>query len=102
MRTREDYIVKLQECASELEAKFGVKELKLFGSVARGENTESSDVDIFVVIPNLDSIYTIVSASEYLEKQLGCSVDLISDHKGIRPFFRKQIEKDGITIIPTA
>ena len=35
----------------------------------------------------------------YLEDLLESKVDLIQEHRGIRPFFRKQIETDGIRIL---
>jgi hypothetical protein len=47
-------------------------------------------------------LYNVILASQYLEELLGCSVDLIQDHKNLRPFFRQQIEKDGIDIFTAA
>ena len=43
-----------------------------------------------------------MQAAQYLEELLGCSVDLISDHKNLRPFFKEQIERDGIDIFTAA
>lgn len=74
--------------------------MRLFGSVARGEHHEGSDIDIFVTMPPKFFIY--IEAIEYLEQLLGCRVDLIRDHKNLRPFFRNQIEQDGINIFTAA
>ena len=68
----------------------------LFGSVARNEHHEGSDVDLFVTMP--PQFYNYIAASQYLENLLGCNIDLISDHKHLRPFFKHQIELDGINI----
>jgi len=40
-----------------LEKHFGVEEIALFGSYSRGEQTENSDIDIFVSIKNLRIVY---------------------------------------------
>ena len=71
MKTRSEYIQIIRDHAPELQSRFGIQSMSLFGSVARNEQHEGSDVD------------------------------LISDHRNLRPFFRKQIERDGINIFTT-
>ena len=100
MRTREEYIGLLVAHAEELQARFGITSMRLFGSVARGDHHEGSDVDIFVTMP--PKFFNYIEATQYLELLLGCHVDLISDHKNLRPFFKKQIEQDGINIFTAA
>lgn len=54
MRTRDEYIEIIKRCATVLHARFGVSSLRLFGSVAREEQKETSDVDVCVEMrPNL-------------------------------------------------
>ena len=74
--------------------------MRLFGSVARGDHREDSDVDLFVVMPA--KFYNYILAAQYLEDLLGCKVDLVQDHSSLRPFFREQIERDGIDIFTAA
>ena len=100
MRTAEEFIDIIRKHATELREHYGITSMRLFGSVARGENREDSDVDLFVTMP--PKLYNVILASQYLEELLGCSVDLIQDHKNLRPFFRQQIEKDGIDIFTAA
>lgn len=100
MRTTEEYIKIITEHVEELRTRFGITSMRLFGSVARGEHHEGSDIDIFVTMPPKFFIY--IEAIEYLEQLLGCRVDLIRDHKNLRPFFRNQIEQDGINIFTAA
>ena len=100
LRTRKEYIDTLKAHAPELQSRFGISTMRLFGSVARNEHKEGSDVDLFVTMP--PQFYNHIAAAQYLEELLGCSVDLIRDHSNLRPFFRAQIEQDGINIIPTA
>lgn len=99
MRTRKEYMDIIKAHAGELQSRFGITSMRLFGSVARNEHHEGSDVDIFVTMP--PKMMNYIAAAQYLEELLGSEVDLIRDHSHIRPFFRKQIERDGITIIPT-
>ena len=92
--TRQEYIDIIRGHSAELQERFGITSMRLFGSVARNEHHEGSDIDIFVTMP--PKFFDYILAAQYLEQLLGCHVDLICDHKNIRPFFREQIEKDGI------
>lgn len=100
MKTSQEYVDIIKAHSSELHQRFGITSMRLFGSVARGDHHEGSDVDIFVTMP--PKFFNLVLAAQYLEELLGCEVDLISDHENIRPFFRQQIEKDGINIFTAA
>jgi len=99
MRTQE-YIDIIRKHSVELQERFGITSMRLFGSVARGEHHEGSDVDLFVTMP--PKFYNHILAAQYLESLLGCRVDLIQDHRNLRPFFKEQIERDGIDIFTTA
>ena len=96
MRTSQEYIDIIRSHSAELRQQFGITSMRLFGSVARNEHREGSDVDIYVTMP--PKFFNYIQAAQYLEELLGCSVDLISDHKNLRPFFKEQIERDGIDI----
>ncbi|MBR6031473.1 MAG: nucleotidyltransferase family protein [Bacteroidaceae bacterium] len=97
MKSRGEYIDIISSHADELQKRFGITSLRIFGSVARDEHHEGSDVDLFATMP--PKFYNHAAAARYLEDLLGCSVDLIQEHRNMRPFFRKQIETDGIRII---
>lgn len=100
MKTRQEYIDLLKTHANELQSSFGISYMRLFGSVAKNEHHEGSDVDIFVIMPA--RLYEVTAAAEYLENLLGCNVDLICKHHGMRPFFLNQIQKYGIDIFGAA
>jgi predicted nucleotidyltransferase len=70
--------------------------MSLFGSVARGEHTENSDVDVFVEMPA--TLRGVGGANDYLEHITGTHVDMILKHSNLTPFFLKQVERDGIRI----
>jgi predicted nucleotidyltransferase len=100
MKTSQEYIDIIRAHSTELHEQFGITSLKMFGSVARGQHHEGSDIDLFAVMPS--KFFNHILAAQYLEDLLGCHVDLIQDHSNLRPFFREQIERDGIDIFPAA
>lgn len=100
IRNSHEYIDIIRSHSTELQQQFGITSMRLFGSVARNEHREGSDVDIYVTMP--PKFFNYIQAAQYLEELLGCSVDLISDHKNLRPFFKEQIERDGIDIFTAA
>ena len=75
-----------------LQKKYPIKTIAVFGSVARGDNYENSDVDILVEFDKPVGIEFIDLANE-LESILHQKVDLISK-TGIKPKYLKIIEKD--------
>lgn len=96
MKTRNEYIDILKTCGNVLRTRFGVSSLRLFGSVARNEQTENSDIDVCVEMkPNL---FQRIQLKKYLEEQLGCHVDVIRIHKNMNELLKSQIEEDGIYI----
>ena len=97
MKTREEYISLIVSHADDLRTNFGVKSLRLFGSVSRGENHEGSDVDVCVDME--PKAYMLVALKRFLSNLLQCSVDVVRMHKHINPFLLDEIESDGIYVI---
>lgn len=97
MKTREEYIALIASHAEELQNTFGITSLRLFGSVARNQHHDGSDVDVYVEMPPKFSL--IVRLKAYLEDLLGSPVDIIRKHQHLNPFLLKEIERDGIEVI---
>ena len=97
MKTREEYIALITSHTEELKKNFDITSLRLFGSVARNEHHEGSDVDICVDME--PKMFLVVRLKPFLENLLECSVDIVRLHKHINPFLLKEIEHDGIYII---
>jgi predicted nucleotidyltransferase len=76
---------------------FGVTQLALFGSTARDEATENSDVDILVSFDGPATSARYFGVQFLLEDSLGCRVDLVTD-KALRPELRSFIEKEAIHV----
>ena len=96
MKSTQEYIELLKLHVPVLRNQYGMTSMSLFGSVARGEQTDNSDIDVLVDMP--PTLRAVGGANDYLEQLLGCHVDMVRNHKHLTPFFRKQIERDGITI----
>ena len=97
MKQTSEYIDLIKTHADELRSQFGVRTLRLFGSVSRGEQHEGSDVDVCVEME--PRIYLVVRLQRCLEQLLGCPVDVIHMHKHINPYLLKEINRDGIYVI---
>ena len=81
MKTTQEYIDIIREHSDELRTKFGIRSLRLFGSVSRGEQHEGSDIDVCVEME--PTLYLIVRLKRFLEEILHCTVDVVRMHKHI-------------------
>ncbi len=96
MLNREETIEKLKTTRQYLGEHYGVSSMMLFGSLARNEQKEDSDVDICVeMIPNL---FNRAGVKIYLQELLGCDVDVVRMRERMNPVFKKQILKYGIRV----
>jgi predicted nucleotidyltransferase len=68
-------------------AEHGARDVRVFGSVVRGEASEGSDVDVLVHLDDHASLLDHIALMRELEGLLGCPVDVVSDealHRTIR------------------
>ena len=88
---------KLAEFKSQFGEKFGIIRLGIFGSVAREENNENSDIDIVVEVkkPSLTIMYEL---EQSLKALFGCDVDLVRYRQSLRPLFKSNIQKDVVFV----
>lgn len=76
------YIIKQHK--KELEERYKVKEIGVFGSVVRGEEKKRSDIDILVEFKEPIGLFEFMDLQEYLETLFGQKVDLVSK-KALKP-----------------
>ncbi|MCH5233928.1 MAG: nucleotidyltransferase domain-containing protein [Muribaculaceae bacterium] len=81
---------------SMIHSEFQVSSLSIFGSTARGDQNEESDVDIIVDMP--PKLKLVVDLKEFLEKLLDKPVDLIRRHSHLSTEFLTSVAKDEISI----
>ena len=80
-----------------LAERFGVAELALFGSFARDQATEASDIDILVAFDGPATSRSYFGVQSYLEDLLGRRVDLLTT-KALRPRFRPYVEREAVHV----
>ena len=96
MLDRNQTIEKLRTTRQYLDEHYGVHSMMLFGSLAKGQQHEGSDVDVCVdMVPNL---FNRAGVKVYLEELLGCEVDVVRMREGMNPVFKQQILKYGIRV----
>ena len=93
---REQALDILRAHKEELSAKYGVTRLGVFGSVARDEALDTSDVDIVVEMP--PDLFQMVHMKEELEQLLRVSVDLIRYQKHLNPLLKRRIDNEAIYV----
>lgn len=96
----EDILARLRAVLPALSRECGVRSLAVFGSAARGDARESSDVDVLVGFdPGARvSLFTLAHVQTVLEDALGLAVDVVYDHPGLRPAFRARIERELVRV----
>jgi len=81
----------------ELKEKYSVKEIGIFGSFARGEAKEDSDIDILVEFEKPIGLFKFLELEEYLSNLIGREVDLVSK-KALKPHIGKHILEEVVTV----
>lgn len=95
MKTREDYLAILRNYQTLKSNIYGIIRIGIFGSVARNEQTEDSDVDICVEMKKPD-LFAMVHIKEELQELFGKSVDIVRLRKNMNPILLNRILRDGI------
>ena len=80
-----------------LAARFGIKNIRIFGSVARHEAREGSDVDFLVEFPPGASLLTHAAFQRELSDLLGCDVDVASV-RGLKEQIRNSVIREAIPL----
>lgn len=78
-------------------AKYGAYNVRIFGSVARGEADSNSDVDFLVEMEPGRSLLDLGGLLMDLQELLGCNVDLVTE-KGLRERIRERVLKEAISL----
>ena len=76
---------------------YGVSEIRVFGSVARGEDTEASDIDLLVGIPPSAGMFDLLRMQREVEDLLGRTVDLVP-RTGLKPAVAEAIALESIEL----
>jgi predicted nucleotidyltransferase len=96
--TKRELISKHRDAIFALAAKHGMTDLRLFGSVARGDERPDSDIDFLVKRQPGSDPFEILGLKEDLEALLNCRVDILTEHPWMRPRLRDRILRDALAV----
>lgn len=80
-----------------LARKRGAHNVRVFGSIARGEQDAASDIDLLVDFEPGRSLLDLTGLWLDLEATLGCKVDVVSS-RGLRPRVASEVTRDAISL----
>ena len=78
-------------------AKHGARNVRVFGSVVRGEADEASDIDLLVDMEPGRSLLDHAALWLDLQAVLGCKVDVVSE-RGIKPRIRERVLREAVPL----
>lgn len=94
---RENIIRILNEQQKTLVERYSVKKLSLFGSVARDEARDDSDVDLLVEFNQPVGLFQFIELQQWLEILLGCKVDL-GTPRSLKTAIKEQVMREAIRV----
>ena len=86
---------RLRKRVIDIAARHGASSVRVFGSVARGEDTATSDIDIVAEFAPGTGLFEIVALQQELEKLLGHAVDLVPS-EGLRSGVNDEVEREAV------
>ena len=78
-------------------AHYGARDVRIFGSLARGEARPDSDVDLLITLEPGRSLLDLIALKQDLEDLLGCRVDVVTD-AAVSPYLRERVLKDAVAL----
>jgi predicted nucleotidyltransferase len=78
-------------------AKYGARNVRVFGSVARGESDQHSDIDFLVEMEPGRSLFDLGGLQYELEGLLGCRVDVVTE-RGLKKRIRQRVLREAVPV----
>lgn len=97
MLTANEIVEQIRLVKPELQQRYGVEQIALFGSYSRNAAQEDSDIDIFVVLRQ-PKFEWLVGVQEILEQRLHTTIDLVRDGAHLRDSFRATIQREALYV----
>jgi predicted nucleotidyltransferase len=86
-----------REAINRIAAAHGARNVRVFGSVGRGESSDSSDLDLLVDMSEGRSLLDLVALGDDLEEALGVAVDVVTE-KSLSPYLRDRILAEAVAL----
>ena len=87
----------VQKHSNFLKDTYHVEKIGVFGSVARGDNTDISDIDVLVEFSEPIGMFKFINLEEYLSQLIGRKVDLVTQ-KALKPAIKEDILQEVIYV----
>ena len=97
MISKKQALIRLQGFKETNGSKYGIVSLGVFGSLARNQASENSDVDVVVETLNADA-FQMVHLKDELKNLLNAEVDIVRKRPTMNPFLKKRIEQDAVYV----
>ena len=81
----------------QIAALHGAQEVRIFGSVARGDARQDSDIDFLVGMEGGRSLLDLIELGQDLEELLHCKVDVLTDG-GLSPYLEQRIHAEAVPL----
>ncbi len=95
--TRSEILVILKRYKNENAEKYGINNIGLFGSFAKDNERDESDIDIIIETTEPD-LFKLVHIKDELENLFNKTIDIVRKRKDMNPYLKKHIEKDAIYV----
>lgn len=79
------------------QSEFGIVRLGVFGSVAREQATEASDVDVVIELEEPD-LLALVGVKQELEELLRIPTDIVRYREEMNPYLKRRIEQEAVYV----
>lgn len=93
----ENILTKLRALKSVITEQYKAKNLEVFGSYIRGEQAESSDIDILVDFKDGADLFDLIGLAQFLEEKLQRKVDVVPK-RALRPELRDKVFKEAVSV----
>ena len=97
MLSTKEIIAILKKFKAESASKYGITSLGLFGSLARNQQRDTSDVDVFVTLKESD-FFILERIKEELESLIHSNIDIVNYRDSLRNSFKQNILNDAIYV----
>lgn len=94
---REEVLLQLRRFREQHHARYHIVRIGIFGSVARGEMTEDSDLDVVVDLSRPD-FFALAGIQQSLEEQLHRPVDIVRYRQNMNQYLKRRIDKEAVYV----